>query len=112
MRIATIVPKAVKNIEHWVENATSTKDPQLIEIGYKATKDVLTAQGLLSDNPSHFSKVTINQQFNIIPPIISEVLKKYGEELRLKPIEEVIDVEVEEKEEKRQEKEPDRSSNS
>lgn len=100
LRLAKIVPRAVKNMEMWVEGATKTKDPQLIDIGYKSTKDILQAQGLLSDNPSHFSKVTINQQINIIPPVIGELLKKYGEELHLSNSEEVIDVEIQEKEEK------------
>lgn len=112
MRLASFTPRAVKNVEHWIENATTTKDPQLIEIGYKATKDLLMSQGLFSDNPSHFSKITINQQINIIPPVITEVLKKYGEELRLTKDSEVIDVEIEEKEEKRQENEPSGSPNS
>lgn len=89
-RLATFVPQAVKNMEHWIEKATKTHDPVDKKIGYDATKELLQSTGILQDRPSHLVQVLYQENTTVISPIIKGLLEGFMEKINAQ---EVIDAE-------------------
>lgn len=92
-RLASFVPAAVKNMEHWIQNATN-KDNDSVDkrIGYDATKELLQSTGILNNTPSHGIQVIYNDNKTIINPIIKGLLDSFVEKLNNA---EVIDADFE-----------------
>lgn len=105
--ITNTLNDAVENIDYVVKGYKSSKDKQLRDHGYDASKKVLEAAGLLSSHAQSVVHQTyIAQQTNVTNPIIDELITKHLSGYALeKPVWELesppIDVEVEKKEEKR-----------
>lgn len=91
--ITSTLTKAVDNIDHLVTGYKTTKDKQEKDHGYKATEKVLEAAGLLSSHSQSIVHQTyINQQTNVMNPIINELITKHLDGYALsKPVWEVDD---------------------
>ena len=89
------VQAAYENYSSAIKNYRSTGDKVEKEHGFRASRDVLTAMGILPANTQSISIQNItNKQTNIISPVVMEMIQKH---LRLKPPEEVEDaIQIEE----------------
>ena len=100
--INSTLSTAVANIDFAVNSYQKTKDSQLKEHGYKASEKVLEAAGLLSSHAQSIVHQTyINQQTNVMNPVINDLISKHFEGYVLpKPVweEDVIEAVTETKE--------------
>jgi hypothetical protein len=93
-RLASFVPQAVKNMEHWIQNATNEKNDNADKrIGYEATKELLQSTGILNNQPSHLVQILYNDNKTIINPVIKGLLDGFLE--KMKNVE-IIDADFEE----------------
>ena len=92
--ITNTLNDAVENIDHVVKSYKTSKDKQLRDHGYDASKKVLEAAGLLSSHAQSVVHQTyIAQQTNVTNPLIDELISKHLEGYALaKPAYEITDI--------------------
>lgn len=81
-RLASFVPQAVKNMEHWITKATETTSNVDKRIGFEATKELLQSTGILNNQPSHLVQILYNDHKTIINPLIQGLLDNFVEKLK------------------------------
>jgi predicted XRE-type DNA-binding protein len=91
--VTKTLSKAVDNLDYAVQSYRKTKSKQLKDHGYKASEKVLESMGLLTSHAQSIVHQTyIQQQTNVINPIINELINKHFEGFALdKPVWEIED---------------------
>lgn len=76
-RLATLVPAAVRNFQHYIENAIDAEDKTDKEISFRATQKLLESTGILNNQPSHLVQILYNDNKTIVSPVIQHLLDKF-----------------------------------
>jgi hypothetical protein len=90
-RLATLVPTAVRNFEHYIESAIDAKDKTDKEISFRATQKLLESTGILNNQPSHLVQILYNDNKTIISPIIEKLLCGFMDKFKQDDYGEIID---------------------